>query len=331
MKNQKPIVAVTLGDAAGISPEVVAQALGQPRVRQICRPVVIGDAEILLRAAEVTRVPLKPAVSACFEDLDFTEPAIPVLQNEETTVGDFEVGRVQANCGRAFVAAIEWSARLALEGKVQAIASAPTNKESMHAAGYHYTGQTDIYAEIAGVEKYFTILTGGKLRLFLLSSHVSLAQAIELVTRERILEVGEIADRALRELWGIDAPRIAVAGLNPHAGDGGLFGREEIERITPAIQALRDQGKRFEGPFPSDSLLHRAESGVYDGVVVMYHDQGVIPLKKHGYITVIAGTPFIRTTAGHGTAYDIAWQGKADGRVMARAIETAAELANLKP
>jgi len=330
MRNRLPLIGITMGDAAGISPEVVVRALADPSVLEVCRPLLIGDIAILQRAATLTEVPLAFAAYDRFEAVDFESPSLPVLQNNGTTLESFEPGRVQAACGRAFMEAIRWSARLALEGQIDAIASAPTHKEAMQAAGYAYSGQTDCYAEMAGVRDYFTVLTGGALRLFLLSSHVSLLEAIRLVTRERLMEVGRIADRALRELWGIERPRIAVAGLNPHAGDGGLFGREEIDLIIPAIQNLQADGCRIEGPFPADSLLFQAESGTHDGVIVMYHDQGVIPLKRYGYVTVIAGTPFIRTTAGHGTAYVIAWQGKARGEVMARAITTAAELARLR-
>jgi len=330
MKRMQPIVGVTMGDAAGISPEVVVRALADSPPTRDYQPVIIGDLTVLERARDLTGANLTLAPVESIEAVPALSGAVPVLQNEATTVGDFKPGHVQASCGRAFMAAIRWSAQLALEGKIDAIASAPTNKESMQAAGDLYSGQTDCYAEMAGVQDYFTILTGGTLRLYLLSSHVSLARAIELVTRERILDVARIADQSLRELWGIESPRIAVAGLNPHAGDGGLFGREEIDEVIPAIEALQQEGYRIEGPFPSDSLLYSAEKGHYDGVIVMYHDQGVIPLKRYGYVTVIAGTPFIRTTAGHGTAYDIAWQGKASGDVMRRAIEVAAQLASLR-
>jgi 4-phospho-D-threonate 3-dehydrogenase / 4-phospho-D-erythronate 3-dehydrogenase len=244
--------------------------------------------------------------------------------------GDFEAGRVNASCGQAFVDYIRASARLALDGDIDAIASAPTNKEAMHAAGHLYAGQTEVFAEATDTKNFFTVLTGGKVKVFLVSSHVSLREAIDLVKPERVERVIRIAREALRELWHVENPKLAVAGLNPHAGDGGLFGREEIEHVIPVMQRLSAEGFDLVGPGPADSLYYAAEQGAYDGVIGMYHDQGVIPLKRYGYVTVIAGTPIIRTTAGHGTAYDIAGQGIAKPDVLIRAIQLAAELADLR-
>lgn len=329
MSRQLPIIGITLGDAAGISPEIVVKALCEPEVFAVCRPLVIGDFRIVANAAEQFSTRPLAVVSISSVD-DFRPGVINVLDVPNLPPGSFELGKVSAAAGDAFVQWIRHAARLALDGKIDAIASAPTNKESMNLAGHEYAGQTEVFAEVCGTRDYFTVLTGGPLKVFLLSSHVSLRGAIELVTPERLESVIRIAASAMRELWGKDNPKISVAGLNPHAGDGGLFGQEEIESVTPTIRKLQREGIRVDGPHPADSLYFSAEKGSCDALVGMYHDQGVIPLKKYGYVTVIAGTPIIRTTAGHGTAYDIAGKGVADASVMVRAIKLAAELAVIR-
>ncbi len=326
----RPLVAIPIGDPAGIGPEIVVRALLRPETYEACRPLVIGTQALIedvLRAtganSEIVAVPDPQKGKYQYGSIDLVD-----LDN--ISPKDFRYGEVNAACGKAFVEYIKLSAEWALQGAVDAVACAPTNKESMRAAGYGYSGQTDIYAEISRTADYFTILTGGLMRIYLVSSHVSLSQAIALITPERIESVLRMAHSSLYDLWKIDAPKIGVAGLNPHAGDGGLFGTEEQDVIIPVIEKLRREGFHIEGPVSADALYNNADKGRYDGVIGMYHDQGVIPLKRHGYVTVIAGTPIIRTTAGHGTAYDIAGKGIADDSVMARAIKVAAELACLR-
>lgn len=326
----KPTVGITLGDAAGISPEIVVKALARDGISAVCNPLVIGDARIVEDALRYAPIPMSVRSVDRVANARFEAGVIDVLDARNLAPGEFVIGTADPRCGRAFVEYIRTAAHLALDGTIDAVASAPTNKAAMNAAGFRYPGQTEIFAEACGTKRFFTVLTGGKLRVFLLSSHVSLSRAIELVDQSRVESVVRIADMALKTLWNIAEPRIAVAALNPHAGDGGLFGQEEIEHISPVIGRLSQEGIRVEGPYPADSLYHAAESGEYDAVIGMYHDQGVIPLKKYGYVTVIAGTPILRTTAGHGTAYDIAGKGVADATVMARAITTAAELARLR-
>jgi 4-hydroxythreonine-4-phosphate dehydrogenase len=326
----RPLIGVTLGDAAGISPEIVVKSLARREVSEACDSIVIGDARIVEHSLRFAPSPMKVHAVRRVNDARFAPDVINVLDAQNLAPGDFKPGTVDARCGAAFVEYIRTAGRLALDGAIDAIASAPTNKESMNAAGFRYPGQTEIFAELCGTERFFTVLTGGKLRVFLVSSHVSLLRAIQLLDQRRVESVIRIANEALRDLWRIAKPRIAVAGLNPHAGDGGLFGNEEIEHVIPVLSRLAAEGIDVVGPFPADSLYHAAEAGKYDGIVGMYHDQGVIPLKKYGYVTVIAGTPILRTTAGHGTAYDIAGKGVADESVMARAITTAAELVRLR-
>jgi len=300
-------------------------------VHAACRPLLVGDARVMRDALRFAPRPLSLHTVARAEDARFADDAIDLLDLANITPGDFAVGAINASCGRAFVETIRVSADLANRGLADAVASGPTNKESMHAAGFtQYSGQTDIYAEMCGAQTYFTVLVGGLSRVYLVTSHVSLRQAIDSVTRDRVESVIRIADRSLRDLWKLARPHLGVAGINPHAGDGGLFGREEIEHIIPVVERLRREGLDVTGPEPADSLYFAAEQGRFDGIIGMYHDQGVIPLKRYGYVTVIAGTSILRTTAGHGTAYDIAGKGVARHEVMERAILLAAELARLR-
>jgi 4-hydroxythreonine-4-phosphate dehydrogenase len=328
---ERPIVGITMGDAAGIGPEIVLKALCSEAVSQACRPLLLGDARVLEAALRFAPCALRLRPVGHAAEARFEPGVVDLLDEANIAPGSFKVGQINAACGRAFVESIRHSARLALAGQIDAVASGPTNKASMHAAGFtQYSGQTDIYAEMCGSTDYLTILIGGRSRVYLVSSHVSLRQAIEAVTQANLERVIRLADRSLRELWKIPAPHIGVAGLNPHAGDEGLFGREEIDQIIPVVGRLQAEGIDVTGPEPSDSLYWAADQGAYDGIIGMYHDQGVIPLKRYGYTTVIAGTSILRTTAGHGTAYDIAGQGRARADVMERAILLAAELAHIR-
>jgi 4-hydroxythreonine-4-phosphate dehydrogenase len=320
-----------MGDAGGIGPEIVVKALRSPAVRLACRPLLIGDWRVIERALRLAPEPLRLRRIMQPEAARYEDAAVDMLDLANVDPAEVRAGVVSAACGRAFVETIRLSAQLANQGIVDAVASGPTNKESMHAAGFtQYSGQTDIYAEMCNSSTYFTVLVGGSSRVFLLTSHVSLRKAIESVTRANVESVIRTADRSLRELWKLERPRIGVAGLNPHAGDGGLFGDEELNEVIPAVRQLREEGFDVVGPEPADYLYWASDQGAFDGIVGMYHDQGVIPLKRHGYVTVIAGTSILRTTAGHGTAYDIAWKGVARADVMERAILLAAELARLR-
>ncbi len=327
-----PTVAITIGDPAGIGPEIVLKALQDRAARQALRPIVIGDWRVIEQAAAL--LPNPPALRR-IEKVTARSPdgyCVEVFDTNNCDPNALTPRAVSAQAGAAFVADIETSARLALSGKVDAVASGPTNKASMQAAGFNYPGQTQAYAAfcLRNPNEVSTILLGGPLRVLLLSSHVSLRQAIELVTRQNVLNALLTLNRALQEFWAIERPRILIPGLNPHCSDHGLFGSEEAEAIEPAIADARQRGLNVSDPVSADTAFHSCEKGEYDGIIGLYHDQGTIPLKRFGYMTVAAGLPIIRTTAGHGTAYDIAWQGKADASIMRRAIFTAADLAKRK-
>ncbi|HSV82246.1 MAG TPA: 4-hydroxythreonine-4-phosphate dehydrogenase PdxA [Ramlibacter sp.] len=332
-------IAITMGDPAGIGPEIVAMAFrSAPELTRHC--LVAGDVGCLRRGAAIAAgagIALPVAVIEQPVDVLQVPPGcIPVLQT--SVAGALPaIGRVSAEGGRLAADAVLWAARAALRGEVAAVVTAPLNKEALAAAGLPYPGHTELLqAEAAAhagvpVERMPVrmMLANDELRTVLVSIHVSLRQAIEAVTLERVLQTLRITDAALRASLG-RAPRIAVAGLNPHAGEGGLFGREELEVIQPAVQAARQAGIDAHGPFAPDTVFMRARRGEFDAVVAMYHDQGLIPVKYLGVekgVNVTLGLPLVRTSPDHGTAFDIAGTGRADPASLVEALRMARELA----
>lgn len=325
---QKPTIAITMGDAAGIGPEIVVKSLADPRVREWCEPVVLGDLAVLRAAAE------RAGVSLRFEAVD--RPAAVrggagtacVVDYGNVDLGRLQMGVVEPALGDAAVHYTREAARLALAGEVDGIVSAPLNKEAMRAAGHHYEGATEIFAEMAGCKRYAMVLLLGEMRLLLLSNHMSLREACDKVTKARVYEKVMLGHEALAA-QGMAAPRIAVSALNPHAGEGGLFGREEIDEIEPAIAQARAEGVNAIGPVPADTVFFKAKQGLYDMTIALYHDQGLGAVKLLGFgtvVTLLVGLPFIRTSTGHGTAFDIAGTGKADHTNLLEAVRIAAEL-----
>jgi 4-hydroxythreonine-4-phosphate dehydrogenase len=314
-----------MGDPAGVGPEVVAKVLAE---RPRARAVVIGDQAVMRRAIALLELPLEVNVVARPGDAAFEPDAIDVVAASELP-GDLPFGAVDARAGDAAYRYVRRAVELALSDEVHAIATAPLNKEAMHRAGHRYPGHTELLAELCGVRDYAMMLVSQDLRVVHVSTHVSLKEAIERVTPERELTVIRLAHRTLREL-GFDRPRVAVAGLNPHAGENGLFGTEDRERIAPAVSAAQDDGIDASGPWPPDTVFMLARRGRFDVVVVQYHDQGHIPIKLLGFdtgVNVTVGLPFFRTSVDHGTAFDIAGTGEADAASMKEAVELAARLA----
>jgi 4-hydroxythreonine-4-phosphate dehydrogenase len=324
-----PLVAVTLGDPAGIGPEIIARTLAEVGSYDEHRALVIGDAGILKRAVDLLELPLRVSVVEGPEE-DPTEPSvIPVLPAGEKLPEDLPFGKLNARAGAAAFEYVRQATELALEGSVQAVATAPLNKEAMHLGGHKYPGHTEILAELTNTKDYAMMLVAEDLRVIHVSTHVSLKEAIERVRPERELAVIRLARDALSRI-GIEEPKIAVAGLNPHAGENGLFGDEDAERIAPAVAEAAEEGIAVTGPHPPDTVFARARKGEFDMVVVQYHDQGHIPIKLMGFeggVNVTVGLPFFRTSVDHGTAFDIAGTGKAEHSSMRAAIELARELA----
>ncbi len=330
MVDNRPIVGVTMGDPAGIGPEVVVKALARPELYREVRPVVLGDAALLARAAEVCGLKIdinlieSPGVgrfAAGVVDL------VPVTALEPDRV---QFGQVQPLAGWACFEYIKKSVELALAGQIDAVATAPINKAALQAAGIPYLDHTQAYAALTGSAGVLTMFVAGeRLKIFFVTRHVALRQAIAELTVDRIYGVLVEADRALRR-FGFPEPLLGVAALNPHAGEGGLFGDEELTVLAPAIARAREAGVQAEGPVPADSVFHLCLQGRFDAVVSLYHDQGHIAAKTYDFdrtVSLTTGLPFVRTSVDHGTAYDIAGQGVARAESMAEAIRVAGEYA----
>ncbi len=328
-----PLLAITLGDPAGIGPEVILKALAHEDVYERSRPLVIGDRRMLERAASFLSVVTPP-----FDVVDdpanatFAPGRIALLDLENADSESCPVGEISAPAGKAAVEYVFRACDLAVAGAVDAVVTAPLNKAAMHLAGFNFPGHTELLAERTGAGKVSMLLVAPQLRVVHVSTHVALHEAIRLVRRERVEAVIELAYESCRAL-GIESPRIAVAGLNPHAGEGGIFGDEEIREVAPAIAAARARGRDVSDPQPPDTVFLRAVRGAYDIVVAMYHDQGHVPMKLLAFdegVNVSIGLPIIRTSVDHGTAFDIAGTGKASETSMLAAIDVAVQMANAK-
>ncbi|MCA1719390.1 MAG: 4-hydroxythreonine-4-phosphate dehydrogenase PdxA [Actinobacteria bacterium] len=325
MKEQP--VAVTMGDPAGIGPEIIARTFAEEGFQDENRAFVVGDAGILRRAVDLLGLPLSVNEVEKPEEALFEPGSVDVLQVVELPE-DLPFGELDARAGAAAFEYVRKATELALEGSVGAVATAPLNKEAMHLGGFKYPGHTEILAELTDTKDYAMMLVTEELRVIHVSTHVSLREAIGRVSKERVLTVIHLARDALAKI-GVEEPKIAIAGLNPHAGENGLFGDEDAERIAPAVDEAREEGIDVTGPHPPDTVFAKARKGEFDIVVVQYHDQGHIPIKLMGFeggVNVTVGLPFFRTSVDHGTAFDIAGTGKADHTSMRTAIELAREL-----
>ena len=336
-----PLLALTLGDAAGVGPEVIAGCWDHPRIHAACRPLVIGHPEILQRAGELRGATFKvvpigsPAEAANLAPGPATLPCITPAGDSPAEVTP---GSNDPRTGEAAYQAVVMATKLALAGEIDGMVTAPLSKAALHAAGHHYPGHTELLAELCEVPKFAMMLylppgVANNSPAGLGVAHVTLHTAIRLVpdaiTMEGVVEKCQLAADMLRRL-GAPQPRVGVAALNPHGGEEGLFGDEEIRIITPAVEQARKLGIDATGPLPADTLMIAARDGKFDAVVAQYHDQGHIALKllaMHAAVNVTLGLPIVRTSVAHGTAYDMAWQGKAETTGMLAAIETAAKLA----
>ena len=324
-----PVVGITMGDAAGVGPEVVVKALARADAYAFCRPLVIGDRRQMERAIAILKLRLELRSIADPKEAKF-KPGTVDLLDLALLSSDIPFGKVSAAAGEAAYRYIERAVRLALDRSIDAICTAPINKEALNAAGHRYPGHTELLAKLTGTREVSLTLLSPKLRVIHVTAHIGLLDAIEKIDAalvERTIARG----RELLVRAGTREPRIGVCGINPHAGEGGLFGRgEEAQKIVPAVAAAQARGWTVDGPLPADSLFYLAARGDYDLVVAMYHDQGHGPVKamglEHG-VNVTAGLPIVRTSVDHGTAFDIAGTGKADEQSMIEALRQAALLA----
>ena len=339
----RPIIGITMGDPAGCGPEITIKALSDPEMYNRCKPLVVGDINVFDDSVRILEGCgyLKPG-QIKLNKVDSVEQAlfefgtIDVYHLDLIDMDQFEYGKLSAMCGDAAFKCVVKVIELAMDGKVDATVTNALNKEAINMAGHHYSGHTEIYAEYTHTAKYAMMLAHEDLRVVHVSTHVSLREACDRVKKARVLECIQLADEACRDL-GVENPRVAVAGLNPHAGEDGMFGTEEIEEITPAIEEARAERINVEGPIPPDSLFSKARGGWYDICVVMYHDQGHIPLKVVGFVydreakkwgavagvNITLGLPIIRVSVDHGTAFGHAGSGTQNELSLVNSIDNA--------
>ena len=325
---RRPRIAITMGDPAGIGPEVVLKAVAEPEVLAACVPVIIGDAQLLAHTARTLDLQCGYDIVRRGEPL-LADARGPVIYHLDNIVGTVAPGVESGAAGRAAAEYIEAAVELCGAGDVDAIATAPINKRALFLGGYSFPGHTEFLAHLTGTPDCAMAFVASNLRIVLISTHVPLSQAIQMVEKDRIVRVTRLAERELRR-WGVARPRIAVAALNPHGAEGGLFGVEESAEIAPAVEACREAGLDVSGPHSADTVFLRASRGEFDAVISCYHDQAMIPVKCLSFgeaVNVTLGLPFIRTSVDHGTAFDIAGRGIAEHSSMVAAITLAARLA----
>ncbi|MHC1712339.1 MAG: 4-hydroxythreonine-4-phosphate dehydrogenase PdxA [Solidesulfovibrio sp.] len=324
----KPIIAITMGDPAGIGPEITAKALSGPELHTLCRPVVIGDKAVMERAAGIVGVTARIRGISDIGQAEFAPGTIEVLDLKNVPA-DLPFGKVDARAGQAAYDYVKTAVELAMAGAVPAIATAPINKEALNLAGCPHPGHTEILAALSGTTQYAMMLSTQALKVIHVTTHVSMRKACDLITKDRVLRTILLAQDTLLKM-GMARPRIGVAGLNAHAGESGMFGDEEIKHIAPAVQEARALGIEAIGPVPPDTVFYRAiRLGEFDMVVVMYHDQGHIPIKLLGFesgVNITVGLPFIRTSVDHGTAFDKAGKGTAESSSMVEAVRLATRM-----
>src|SRR5688572_9648629 len=337
--NQKPIMGITMGDPASIGPEIAIKALLHKKIYEICRPLIVGDGAVFRQIVHLLKLPV--TINSIYEvnQAKFEYGRIDVLDLNNVNIDELKPGVISAMAGNASFEAVKKVIDLALEKKIDATVTGPINKKSINDAGHHFAGHTEIYAHFTNTRKYAMLLVEDNLKVIHVSTHVSLGQACDLVKKERIKEVIALLHDGLIQLKETNL-KIGVAGLNPHAGDSGLFGTEDDEEIAPAVLEAKNEGYDVEGPVPADTLFAKAATGHYGGVVAMYHDQGHIPFKLNGFtwnaakkqmdsvkgVNITMGLPIIRTSVDHGTAFEIAGKGVASEDAMVLAIEAAVKL-----
>lgn len=339
MADNRAILGITMGDPAGIGPEISVRALSHKDIYDACRPLIIGDAGVMAKAAGIIDPEIVVRPVANVGEAIFEHGFIDVLDLNNVDKSRLEYGKLSAMAGNAAFEAVKKAIELAVDRKIDATVTCPINKEAINMAGHHFSGHTEIYAHLTDTRDYSMMLADGNLRVVHVSTHVALREACDAIKKERVMKVIRLAHDACRMI-GIREPKVGVAGLNPHAGENGLFGREELDEIMPAIRQAAAQGIKVEGPIPPDSIFSRAIAGAFDIVVAMYHDQGHIPLKVSGFswnkesgrwdtgngVNITLGLPIIRTSVDHGTAFDKAGLGIASDSSLLSAIDYAIKL-----
>ncbi len=341
MEQDRPQIGITMGDPAGIGPEIIAAAWTNPELHAWCRPVVVGHPAVLERAVQLRASPAKVVEIQTVAQAQPSPRVMPCLASSRGDLSGLEPGRIDPRAGHAAYEAVVCATQLALQGPFDAITTAPLHKEALDRAGHHYPGHTELLAELCGSGTFAMMLYLGPgeplrgsagLAVVHVTLHTAMRRVFETLTPEAVLAKARLAQQFMASLKS-ELPRIGVCALNPHAGEGGLFGDEEESIIRPAVEQGRAEGMLIDGPLPADTLMVHARDGRFDAVVAMYHDQGHITLKllgMHRAVNVTLGLPIIRTSVAHGTAFDIAWQGRADCRSLLEAVRVASRLAALR-
>jgi 4-hydroxythreonine-4-phosphate dehydrogenase len=322
-----------MGDPTGIGPEIIVKALSKKALFQVCRPVIFGDQGVLWKT--IHRLGTHATVEIFKEapEEGYCPRKIFLLPLSHLAAHSLRFGKPDRACGQAMVRYIEEAVRWVRNGKLDAMSTCPVNKQAIHDAGYSFSGHTELLARLAKASLVAMMFVGSKWKVVLVTTHLPLHKVARWITKDRVFSIVRLTGEGLKKYFGIPRPRVAVLGLNPHAGEEGLLGKEEGKEIIPAIEKARSQGIKVEGPFPADSFFNRSGSSSFDALVAMYHDQGLIPIKMfdfQGAVNFTLGLPFIRTSVGHGTGYDIAGKGLADPNNLVNAIVLASNLSKLK-
>jgi 4-hydroxythreonine-4-phosphate dehydrogenase len=339
----RPLIGISVGDPAGIGPEITARALSLSEIYGFCRPLVVAEAEMVKEAIQFSKLNLKTLTVSSPKEGLYQFGTIDLLDLKNVDGKSVRHKTISAEYGRASFEYVKKVIELAMTKEIDATVTGPISKEAVNLAGFHYSGHTEIYADLTRTKDYAMMLVHDQFRVIHVSTHISLREACDRVKKDRVYRVIMLGYNAVKRL-GVENPKIAVAGLNPHAGEEGLFGREEIEEIEPAIQQARKEGLNVEGPIPPDTVFSKMQGGQYDLVVVMYHDQGHIPTKLIGFqyddktktwgsmsgVNITCGLPIIRVSVDHGTAFGKAGEGRANPESMIQAIKIAARLAVTK-
>jgi hypothetical protein len=326
---EKPIIAVTMGDPAGIGPEIVAKSIADKATYDVARCIVIGDKKVMEKAIEIVGADLKVNVVESPADGDYSYGVLNMIDLDNIDMSRFEYGKINAMCGQAAFDYIKKSIEITMDKQADAVATTPINKESLHAAEVDFIGHTEIFGALTGTADPLTMFETNGLRVFFLTRHKSLRDMLDDIKKDRIIDYVERCTDALRRL-GVKEGTMAVAGLNPHSGEHGLFGWEEVKEIAPAVEELKERGFNVAGPVPADSVFHQAAQGRFNSVLSLYHDQGHIATKTLDFdrtISITNGMPILRTSVDHGTAFDIAGKGIAGAVSMEEAIRLAAKYA----
>ena len=329
MYMEKPIIAVTMGDPAGIGPEIVAKSVADKATYDVARCIVIGDKKVMEKAIEIVGADLKVNVVDSPADGDYSYGVLNMIDLDNIDMSRFEYGKINAMCGQAAFDYIKKSIEITMDKQADAVATTPINKESLHAAEVDFIGHTEIFGALTGTDDPLTMFETNGLRVFFLTRHKSLRDMLDDIKKDRIIDYVERCTDALRRI-GVKEGTMAVAGLNPHSGEHGLFGWEEVKEIAPAVEELKERGFNVAGPVPADSVFHQAVQGRFNSVLSLYHDQGHIATKTLDFdrtISITNGMPILRTSVDHGTAFDIAGKGIAGAVSMEEAIRLAAKYA----